>query len=115
MKLRSYLFEGFILFLSFTLGLNVFRAWTQLRLRGDVVAQEQDRLDQAIHKQEQLKRRLAQVQTREYQEYIAREKLNTGKEGEIVVLLPSIAPILLEGSAPTPPASSWRQWSEVFY
>lgn len=115
MKLRGYLIQGFIIFLSLTLGLNLFRSWTHLSRRGDILANKQAHLDLEKLRQEQLKRRFAQVQTQEYQEYIAREKLNTGKEGEVVVLLPSLAPIVLDTPTPTPMPPAWKQWRNVFF
>lgn len=114
MKLRGYIIQGFIVFLSLTLGLNLFRSWTQLSRRGDILAQEQTHLDKEQLRKEHLKRRFAQVQTREYQEHITREKLNSGKEGEVVILLPSLAPIVFDTPTPTPMSPAWLQWKKVF-
>jgi len=92
----------------------VVRSWLKLQERGKIIKQVQKKLEEAKNKQENLKRQLAQVESRDFIEEEARNKLNMGKEGEIVLILPSL---VFKQPTPSPPAKSpnWKKWLELFY
>ncbi len=96
------------------LALNVIRSWYSLYLRGDVIKQAEDRLSEAKKKNESLQKQLAQVESKEFIEREARNKLNLGREGETVVILPPITPEI----SPTPTIidnlQNWQKWIKVF-
>lgn len=73
----------------------------------------EQKLDLVKEKNEILKRKLASVQSNQYIEQQAREKLNLGRDNEIVVLLPSIDPSFV---TPTPvdKGSNIERWWKVF-
>lgn len=112
--MRARLINGFLIFLSVTVVLNLIRSWSQLHQRGDILKREQHRLEAARAQEEQLGRRLAQVETQAYQEKLARERLNAAKPQEAVILLPSLPPIILYTPTPTPLPPTWQQWKQVF-
>ena len=103
-----------LLLLCLVLAVNIVRVWLNLSRRGDVIKKAEERWEKTKNDNETLKRELARVQSKDYIERQARDKLNLGKEGEIVVLLPSISPI--ESPTPTPidESANWEKWVRVF-
>lgn len=93
---------------------NVIRSWQHLSLRGDIIRQIQDRLEKAEEQNEDLKKQLVQAESRQYIEKEARNKLNLGREGEMIILLPSISP----PAEPTPTtvdtSANWEKWAKLF-
>jgi cell division protein FtsB len=67
------------------LGSNV----VKLYKAGGRLSEEETKLVEVKKKNQELKERLAQVQTPQYMEKEAREKLGMGKEGEVVVIVPA--------------------------
>lgn len=97
------------------LAINFFRIWVSHRSRGDVLLQAQDKLRAVRSEQERLKRELAQVSSEEYIELQARNKLQYIKEGEIIVVLPTISPYAFFPPTPTPHYSNIELWIQVFF
>jgi cell division protein FtsB len=85
-----------------------------LARRGDIVKQSQGRIEDEKEIQDDLKRKLARAQSQEFIERQAREKLNLGREGEVVLILPTIS--LPPEVTPTPIDNSgnWKKWAKVF-
>ena len=63
-----------------------------------------------------LKSQLEYVQTDEFVEKEAREKLNYVKPGEAIVVIPdSVLQAATASAAPTPPLPNWQQWLRLFF
>ena len=95
--------------LAIKTGLNVIR----LVKNGERVKQAQIEVDQAKAENQQLKDRLAEVQSPEFIEKEAREKLGLGKPGEEVIILPQ------QDAGPKPQTTNpnkpnWRVWWDVY-
>ena len=106
---------SWILFSVCTLLLiSSFKSWINLSKRADILKNAQDRVQKAADKQKQLESALARVQSREYIEQQAREKLNLSREGEITVIVPSIS--ITQDPTPTPleNLANWQKWWKVF-
>jgi cell division protein FtsB len=76
--------------------------------------EEQRQLAEAKATQDQLKKKLAEVQTQEFVEKEAREKLGLGKDGEVVVVIPKET---LEGATVgivAPPEANWVKWRRLY-
>lgn len=114
MTLRNRLIYIVLFVAVFMLAINIIRSWQHLSQRGDVIRETQERLEKAKEENEDLKKQLAQVESRQYIEKEARNKLNLGREGEMIILLPSISPIL--EPTPTIPdtSSNWEKWVKIF-
>lgn len=113
MKYR--LVSWILLFIILMLVINIIRSFFNLRQRGDVISQTQEKLQSEKEQQEELNRQLARVESPAYIEKEARNKLNLGREREIVLILPSISPI----AEPTPTiidkSSNWQKWIRLFF
>lgn len=90
-------------------GRNVVR----LYLAGNRVKEAQRQLDVAKAKNEQLTKWLAEVNSPEFVEREAREKLGYGKEGEVMVILPVAKEqsSFAKASADKP---NWRKWWDLY-
>lgn len=97
---------------------NLLELWQQrqrlARAKRELLELEQKELD--------LRRQLADYQSDEYVEKIARDKLLWGKEGETIVLLPA-AEAVDSGEDPlfsahqtdsNPPLPNWKKWARLF-
>ncbi len=93
--------------------INLSRSTLGLLRKGEVLTSTQKRLSEASSENEKLKKELQEVQSKAYIEKQAREKLNLGKTGEIVIIMPSIPSSPLERiQEKTLP--NWRKWLEIF-
>lgn len=94
---------------------NVVHTWINLEKRGDIVKETAGRLEKSKQQKENLERELARVQSQEYIEKEARDKLNLGREGEVVLLLPTIS--TNQGPTPTPlqDVPNWQRWWKLFF
>ena len=100
---------------SLMLVANIIRLWSNIRERGNIISQAGDKLQAEEEKKEQLKRDLAKVQSLEYIEKEAREKLNLGKEGEYTVILPPIPTSVLPTPTIIDTSPNWKKWASLFY
>lgn len=111
--MRGKLFTiGLILIIIF-LSINLVRSFGAISERGSILTDAERRLIEEKERQEALERKLAQVESDEYVEREARDKLNLSREGEVVVILPPITPIVLP--TPTPILTPLEQWMRVFW
>jgi cell division protein FtsB len=99
-------------FLTVKVGLNV----AKLYKAGERVVKEEKKLAEAQTENRELKERLAEVQTPEFMEREAREKLGMGREGEVVVIIPEEE---LKGGSDKPQATdqveaNWVKWRKLY-
>lgn len=113
MKYR--LFNWLFLLIFIALSVNLVRSWWHLESRGDVIKEAKDKLLEAKEKQDELKRDLAKAQSTQFIEKQARDKLNLSREGETVVILPPITPVIEMTPTPTPALANWQKWVNVFW
>jgi cell division protein FtsB len=91
-------------------GGNVMR----LRKAGNMVEETATEVKKAEKENEDLQKKLSEVQTPEYMEREAREKLGYGKPGEIVLVMPN------EDAPPSSKASeglrpNWLVWRKLYF
>ncbi len=102
-----------IVIIGILLVVNLVRSFQLVTEKSKVIGEGQNRLFEEQARNDKLKRELAKVESREYIEKNAREKLNLGKEGEYVVILPPMTPM------PTPTVgkivSNPEAWMKVFW
>lgn len=91
---------------------DLIRAYGHFSERNNGMKDARHKLDELTQEEESLKRKLAGVQTGDYIEKQMREKLNMGREGEIVVLLPTVVPTI--SPSPTPVLTSIEKWIRLF-
>lgn len=103
-----------ILLLLISLCVNLVNSWWHLYQRGDVIKEAENKLSRVQEKQEELKRNLAKAQSSEYIEIQARDKLNLSREGETVVILPQITPVIEMTPTPSPSLANWEKWVNLF-
>ncbi len=112
--LRFKLINWLLLILVIMLGVNVVRSFIRISYRDEIVKSTYDKLQQVKDESESLKRKLAEVESNQYIEQEARNKLNLGKDGEIALIIPSISPDV--GPSPTPidKSSNLVKWLKLF-
>ncbi|OGC92475.1 hypothetical protein A2899_02520 [Candidatus Amesbacteria bacterium RIFCSPLOWO2_01_FULL_49_25] len=108
-RIRDWIIIGLGVVMTVRLGSNVWRLYKA----GDRVGETEAELAQALVEQAELKKQLEYVQTDEFVEREAREKLGLGKPGEVVVILPTPAEL---PSAKTSEGrqANWRKWWELY-
>src|SRR3989344_7304658 len=98
-----------IIIIGIVLIVNLFRSIFDLSTRSQLVNEAQERLREVQEKNALLREEYRHIQSRQYIEKIAREKLGLGKAGETVYVLPKQsqrdAASLLEAT----PSSIWRE------
>lgn len=113
--MKNRLINWVLLLVALMLVVNIIRSWIYLSQRGDIIRQTQERLKQVREENEELKRKKAQVESEQYIEREARNRLNLGREGEVVLLLPSISPSAEPTPTPVDTSSNLIKWVKVFF
>lgn len=91
--------------------ISVWRLWKS----GEQVRLAQAQVSQAEEKNQSLKTRLAEVDTPEFIEREAREKLGYSKEGEVILILPNQnANPNSQISNPIDNIPNWKQWWDLY-
>jgi cell division protein FtsB len=111
---RNRIINSFLLIVCITLGVNLIRSWVMLSDRGNILETTQKQRDEASRTHEKLVYTLAQVQSSQYLDQQARQKLNTSKKGEIIILMPSITPVAVPSPIPEDTREPWRRWVDLF-
>ncbi|MBI2007373.1 MAG: septum formation initiator family protein [Candidatus Blackburnbacteria bacterium] len=113
--LRYILFAG-VLFVIFSMG----RATLSFLERGKAIDRAKERVEELKKEQEELLKTKEKVESDEFIEKEAREKLGLAKPGETVVVLPDedilrrLAPKLESESFPEE-LPIWKRWVEMFF
>lgn len=111
--LSRYFLNMAVAFAGVLLVLNLARSIIALSKKGELVKQAEEKLAQERLENDELKRELSEVQSPDYIEKEAREKLNLGKEGEIVIILPSIPPE--PGEKLIEELPNWKKWLNLYW
>lgn len=117
-KIRTY--SNYLLILLFILLMisltrNIFRVLGA----GERIERARDRVEKLKKDNEELERKLAEIQSQEFIEKQLRDKLGLAKEGEVVIVLPDeeilrkLAP-RQEEEEETLPDPTWRKWLKLF-
>lgn len=108
-----------VIFVSIFTIISLSRSVVDLWERRTIVEQEQRRLREFEKKHEDLTQKLQIVQTPEFVEREARERLGMAKEGETIILLDGSSlpddtgKEIQVDNAPTLPY--WKRWWQVFF
>lgn len=101
-----------ILVVGIIIIVNLSRSLFDLLKKDEVIDKTKNRLEKVEQENNDLKDKLSEVQSKDFVEKQAREKLNLGKEGEVVVILPSISPPPPEEEKKV--LANWEKWLELF-
>lgn len=110
--LRKRILRIIVLIVVIVIAIDLYRAYSLLEARRSDMRKAQNQVETLAQEKENLTRKLAGIQTSEYIEKQLREKLNMGKPGEMVVLVPTI--VLPVSPTPTPVLTNWEKWMNVF-
>lgn len=118
MRILTSLLVGFIMLAYLS---SFIKSYIRLRASDQRLYTAQDELKELEQQKKNLQRQLELVETDEYKEYQAREKLGLIKEGELVVILPSedilrrLSPRKADSEQLTLPLPNWRKWIEILF
>jgi len=104
-----------IIIIGIVLIVNLFRSIFDLSTRSQLVNEAQERLREVQEKNALLREEYRHIQSRQYIEKIAREKLGLGKAGETVYVLPKqrvdrpLDEKNMKGEIPI-----WKEWLNLF-
>lgn len=113
--MRNKLLNWIFIIIFIVLTFNLISSWWRLYQKGDVIKEAEMKLELSREKQEELKRSLAKTKSSEFIEKQAREKLNLSREGEVVLLLPPITPIIEVSPTPQENLPNWKKWVRLFW
>lgn len=108
-KLLYWVLVGVMGVFTVRLGESVWKLWKA----GERIKQAELEVRNQESENQKLKKRLAEVQSPEFIEKEAREKLGLGKEGETIVVLPKQDEIS-NIKYPISNESNWRKWWKVY-
>jgi cell division protein FtsB len=103
-----------IVIIGIVLLVNISRSIIDLSARSKLVSDAQERLREVQEKNARLREEYRRVQSDEYIEEVAREKLGLGKEGEIIYVLPKTDKLNLPQEQVATPAAIWKEWINLF-
>lgn len=108
-------FQWLIIIVSVVVSVNLIRSLFVLWSRRDIV-EERGRVLQTVQKEHaQLVSKRAEVETPQFVEREAREKLGMGKEGETVILM-DVTDVAGMNKDDVPLMEpNWKQWWNLFY
>ena len=105
-----------ILIFGIYLIISLSRSVLDLWQKQDEVEKARNRVKDLAQENNRLKSQFEYVQTQDFVEKMAREKLNLVKPGETVVFIPqSVLREATASAAPTPPPPNWQQWIRLFF
>lgn len=113
--MKNKLINLFIIIVGLLLIVNLTRSISQLVKSWEKVDQVKKETVMIQKKNEELKVKLQEAQSREFIEKIARDKLGLAKEGETVVILPVRPPEADSGQAPHENIPNWQKWWKLFF
>lgn len=93
---------------------NISRSIWSVWQKGSIVSEREAVLSELKQENSELKKKLIEVNTPEFVEKQAREKLNLQKEGEIVVVLPKEEVAGVSANLEEEPAH-WQKWWKLFF
>ena len=111
---RYRLINLLLLILVILLSSSAVRSWIKISQREEIIRDTKEKLQQVKDNKEQLERQLAQVESRQYIEKEARNKLNMGKNGEIIIIMPSVSPASDPTPTPWDASPNWQKWARLF-
>lgn len=104
-----------IYFTTLLLVVNTARSIYSVWQKQSVLGERRAIVDELRQENEVLKHDLSQVESQDFIEKQAREKLNLQKEGDIVVVLPKDLKYKDAPSVDTPDDPNWRKWWKLFF
>lgn len=104
-----------IYFTTLLLVVNTARSIYSVWQKQSVLGERRAIVDQLRQENEGLKQDLLQVESQDFIEKQAREKLNLQKEGDIVVVLPQDLKYKDAPQVEEPEAPNWRKWWSLFF
>ena len=115
--MKKKLIPSLIIIFSLYLIVSLSRQIFDLVQKEKIIGKEQLKLEQLKVETLVLKEQLGYVQSEEFTEKEAREKLGMTKEGETVVILPEDFEEMVEqsqGAVETEEIPNWKQWLGLF-
>lgn len=110
-----YLFAFFFaIYLIWTLSVSIIRDWGQ----GERIAKVEARLKKVQKDNQDLQLELSYVQSQDFIERQAREKLNLIYPGETIIILPKLNRSdfkIPQEKTPEKRLPNWRQWLNLFF
>lgn len=112
--MKTKLLNLFIIIIGLLLIVNLTRSLSQLVKSWEKMDQVKKEITMTQKKNEELKAKLEKVQSQEFIEEVARNKLGLAKEGEVVVILPAIEPEATK-AAEEKNIPNWQKWWKLFF
>lgn len=111
LNFKLFLYPGIIILMI----LNLFKSWSSLQERLNIIKNTENKIALETDKQDRLKRELAQAESPDFIESQARDKLNMVREGEIVILMPTISISVQQTSPISELSPNWQKWLKLFW
>jgi len=112
--MQSRIINWLLLLLAITFVGNLIRTVASLGREDNIIKDAKERLQTTIEENQNLKRKLSQAESQDFIEREARNKLNLGREGEIVLIMPSVSPFLTPTPTPLDTFANWQRWVKLF-
>lgn len=104
-----------ILLVSLGLSVSAGRTIVDLWRRRDILRVREAQLAALVKQNEELTRKLSDVQSNAYVERVARDKLGFVKDGESIVIIPEATPGGSTAERKNGTLSNWQRWWNLFF
>lgn len=105
----------FVVIISFIFIVQISRSIYSLWQKGSLITEQEAILRQKQAENNKLKQKLSDVESPEFIEKEAREKLNLQKEGEVVVVLPKNLPQAGTATSVSQNLPNWQKWWQLLF
>ncbi|MEK7127342.1 MAG: septum formation initiator family protein [Patescibacteria group bacterium] len=104
-----------VIIIGLILIVNTVRAIVQAWQAGDRVDRRGQKINLLEKENEKIKQKIAEVESPEYLEQIARDKLNLSKPGEEIVILPKDIFATPSANLNVDTRSNWQKWRDLIF
>lgn len=106
--------NGLLIIIGLILIVNLLRDIYGLAQKRGEVRETEDKLAKILEEQKDLQKQLEYVNSLEFVEKEAREKLGLSKPGETVVFLPENIGEMIPKEEKPPEVPNWKKWGQLF-
>lgn len=104
-----------VIIIGIILIINTVKAISDAWRAGDRVEFRAQKISQLERENEKIKQKIAEVESPEYLEQIARDKLNLSKPGEILIILPKDYLASTSAELQTDNRKNWEKWRDLIF
>lgn len=113
--MNNRFFRYLVIIIGIILIINTIKAIGDAWRAGDRVELRGQKINLLEKENEKIKQKIAEVESPEYLEQIARDKLNLSKPGEVLIILPKDIYATNSANLKSDNRSNWQKWRDLIF